>query len=194
MRESSPSSTVLSGGRRENFSIDLRASSRKSSSGISRRAMPTRLKRSGSAASWARLYSAGSSLRCARSPVTPKIVSVVAGTGSRSSPSISGFSPSAWGSGLTSTAISGLLHLLDRVAAELVAQRGKDASGVVALVAAVEAGVERGGERRRRDRHLDPVVHHPAALAGVVHVALEALEVVALLLEGELGQLAQPGT
>src|SRR3954453_20642772 len=185
MRPSRPSSTVASGSRRENFSIAALAMSRNSSSGISRRAMPTRLKRSGSAPSWARLYSAGSSLRWARSPVTPKIVSVVAGTGSRSSPSISGFSPMDFGSGLTSTAISGLLHLLDRVAAELVAQRREHARGVVALVARVEAGVERGRERRGRHGHLDAVVHHPAPLAGVVDVALQALEVVALLVEGE---------
>src|SRR3954451_17774320 len=193
MRPSRPSSTVASASRREYFSIAALAMARNSSSGISQREMPTRLKRSGSAPSWARLYSAGSSLRCARSPVTPKIVSVVAGTGSRSSPSISGFSPSAWGSGLTSTAISGLLDLLDRVAAELVAQRGQDAGGVVTLLARVEARVERGGERGRRDRHLDPVGHHPAALAGVVDVALQALEVVALLVERQLGELAQPG-
>src|SRR3954452_12728044 len=193
MRPSRPSSTVASGSRRENFSIAALAMSRNSSSGISRRAMPTRLKRSGSAPSWARLYSAGSSLRWARSPVTPKIVRVVAGTGRRSSPSISGFSPSDLGSGLTSTAISGLLDLLHRVSAELVAQGGQDAGRVVAFVARVEAGKERGGERGRRDRHLDPVGHHPAALAGVVDVAAQALEVVALLVERALGELAQPG-
>src|SRR3954447_22102320 len=183
MRPSRPSSTVASVSRREYFSIALRARSRNSSSGISRRATPIRLKRSGSAPSWARLYSAGSSLRWARSPVAPKMVSVVAGTGSRSSPSISGFSAIACGSVLMSTAISGLLDLLHCVAAELVAQRGEHAGRVVAFLAAIEAGKEAGGERRRRHRHLDAVGHHPATLARVVHVALEAAELVALLLE-----------
>src|SRR4051794_10802217 len=159
---------------------------------MSRRATPIRLKRSGSAPSWARLYSAGSSLRWARSPVAPKIVSVVAGTGSRSSPSISGFSVCARGSGLMSTAISGLLDLLHRVAAELVAQRGEHAGRIVALLARVEAGVEGGGQRGRRHGHLDAVGHHPAALARIVDVALQAAELVALLLEGALGELAQP--
>src|SRR6478609_723470 len=193
MRPSRPSSTVGSGGRRENFSIAPLAIARNSSVGISRRATPIRLKRSGSAPSWARLYSAGRSLRWARSPVAPKIVSVVAGTGSRSRPSIRGLSPIALGSGLTSTAISGLLDLLHRVAAELVAQGGEHAGRVVAFLARVEAREQRGRQRRRRDRHVDAVVHHPAALAGVVDVALQAPEVVALLLEGQLGELAQPG-
>ena len=49
---------------------------------------PTRWKRSGSAPSWARLYSAGSSLRRARSPVAPKMTSVVGATGRRSRPAV----------------------------------------------------------------------------------------------------------
>ena len=70
-----------SGRRREKRSIDSRAMSRKSSSSWSRRATPIISNRSGSAPSCARLYSAGSSLRWARSPVAPKMTSAVGRTG-----------------------------------------------------------------------------------------------------------------
>ena len=66
--------------------------SRNSSCSCSRRATPTSSNRSGSAPSCARLYSAGRSLRCARSPVAPNITSAVGRTGSRSNPAISGLS------------------------------------------------------------------------------------------------------
>jgi hypothetical protein len=95
MLEMSPSSTSGSGLVREKRSIEFRASSRKASSLYSERATPTNSKRSGKVPSWARLYSAGSSLRCARSPVAPKIVIVVGCTGIRSSPGTSGLVPGA---------------------------------------------------------------------------------------------------
>src|SRR5215210_5190118 len=187
---SSPLRTSASGSRRENCRIDLRVSSRKSSAPFSRRATPTSLKRSGSAPSCARLYSAGSSLRCARSPVAPKITSVVGGTGSRSRPSVSGFSPAAE---RVSTAIrSAPGRALDRVAAELVAQRRQHPVRVVALPARVEARVQRGGDDRRRDVVVDRVDDRPTALARVGDMSPQALEVVALRGERVLGQLAQP--
>src|SRR3954462_14571836 len=84
--------TASSGERREYWRTALIAMSRNSSSVISLREIPTRLKRSGSAPSCARLYSAGSSLRLARSPVAPKIARFVGWTGRRSRPSARGLS------------------------------------------------------------------------------------------------------
>src|SRR6476469_9017136 len=114
---------------------------------------------------------AGSSLRLARSPVAPKIVSVVGWTGSRSRPSVSGLS-----------AIRSLLH---GVAAELRAQRREHLAGELAVAARVEAGVERGAEHRHGHVLGHAVLERPAALAGVRGVGIEVGEVVALLLEGQ---------
>ena len=64
---------------------------------------------------------------------------------------------------------------------------------VVALAARVEARVQRGRDHRRGHVVVDRVDDRPAALARVRDVAAQALEVVALLLERPLGELAQPG-
>src|SRR4051795_9019006 len=78
------------------------------------------------------------------------------------------------------------------MAAELGPQRRVDLGGVVALTARLEAGEQRGRQRRLRDAALDGVLERPPALAAVLDVGLEALEVVALLLEGARGQRVQP--
>src|SRR3954447_3867497 len=137
---------------------------------------------------------AGSSLRRARSPVAPKMTSVVPGTGRRSRPSTSGFedSISAWRCWATanSTTSGGSL---DGVPAELVAQRGEHLVREPAVAAGVEARVEGGGDHGRRDVVVDRVDDRPAALAGVRDMGAQVLEVVALGLEGALGELTQPG-
>src|SRR4051794_29201825 len=81
---------------------------------------------------------------------------------------------------------------LDGVAAELVAQGGEHTRGVVAVLPRVEAREQGRGEGRHGYVVVDRVLDRPAALAGVRHVAADALEVVALLVERPLGQLAQP--
>src|SRR5918994_4441401 len=132
---------------------------------------------------------AGSSLRAARSPVPPKITSLVGWTGSRSSPSTSGFS--SW------TTATGLLRVRlllrrrvggdHRVAAELVAQRGVHLGSERALTARREAFVERRRDHRGRNAPVDRVLDRPAALAGVLHIGSDIRELVALLLEGARG-------
>src|SRR5215469_10234406 len=58
---------------RENFRAASSSSVLKTSSVLSRRAKPTTLRPGGRSPSAARLYKAGTSLRCVRSPVAPKI-------------------------------------------------------------------------------------------------------------------------
>ena len=64
---------------------------------------------------------------------------------------------------------------LDGMAAELVAQRGEHAVGEVAVAARAKARVQRGGDHRRRDVVGGRVLDRPAALAGVLGVALDRL-------------------
>src|SRR4051812_13610922 len=78
------------------------------------------------------------------------------------------------------------------MAAELVAQRGVHLRGERVLPARAEALVERRGDDRRRDALVDRVLDRPAALAGVLDVRLEVLQVVALQLERARGELAEP--
>src|SRR5918999_6264525 len=102
---------------------------------------------------------AGWSLRWARSPVPPKITSVVGWTGRRSRPSISGL-------GCCSTAATALLLRVGLrlgrrvgrpggVAAELVAERRVHLRGECVLAPRREALEQRGGDHRRRDAPLD---------------------------------------
>src|ERR687887_51277 len=161
---------------------------------MSERDTAIRLKRSGSAPSCARLYIAGSSLRCARSPVPPKITSVVGCTGRRSSPSTSGFSCSTTATGLLRVrlALSRGICCDHRVAAELIAQSGVHLGGEVAHVARAESLVQRGGDDRHGHALVDRVLDRPAALAGVLDVGRDRCELVALLLEGTGEELAEP--
>src|SRR4051812_11778077 len=164
---------------------------------MSLRETPMRLKRSGSAPSWARLYSAGSSLRLARSPVPPKMTSVVGWTGSRSRPSTSGFSGAAVVGVTPCLRPVGALEtdaghpgrrssvgpLLHGVAAELRAQRREHLARELAVVARVEARVERARQHGHRHVLGHPVLERPAALARVGGVRVQRGEVVALQLE-----------
>src|SRR5215211_1929495 len=137
---------------------------------------------------------AGSSLRLARSPVAPKMTSVVGWTGRRSRPSTSGFSSVRVAIPLLRVRLDlgrGVVRLY-RVAAELVAQSGIDLGGEVAHAPRGEALVQRGRDDRRGHPPLDRVLDRPAALARVLDIGLEPAEVVALLLERPRGELAQP--
>src|SRR5215207_2257919 len=123
------------------------------------------------------------------------MTSVVGWTGSRSSPSTSGFFSWTTATGLLRVRLPlrGWVRGLDRVPAELVAQRRVDRGREGVLATRGEALVQGGGDHRRGDALVDCVLHGPAPLAGVLHPRLEPLEVVALHLEGACGQLAQPG-
>src|SRR3954470_21425 len=116
---------------------------------------------------------AGISLRIVRSPEAPKMTSTH-GSGVRRSwsPSSSGFC--CWGSSVTAIGLRSRLH---RMAAELVAQRRVHLRRVALLLARREAREERGRDHRRGDALVDRLQHGPAALAGVLDVALDALEV-----------------
>src|SRR4051794_34666510 len=131
------------------------------------------------------------------------MTSVVGWTGSRSRPSTSGFSKSAVWPRTVAIRLFGVrrLHLrrvgrlrlaLDRVATELVAQRGVDLRRERVLAARREALVERRRDDRCRDALVDRILDRPAALAGVLDVGLERLEVIALELERARGELVEP--
>ena len=123
--------------------------------------------------------------------MAPKITSVVGATGRRSSPRRAGSRRSV---GLDRRAHRALIFAarLHRVAAELVAQRREHAVGEVAVAARAQARVERGGDHRRRHVVGGRVLDRPAALAGVLGVALDRSEVVAVGFERARGQFAQP--
>src|SRR5712691_3696873 len=97
------------------------------------------------------------SVRWARSPEPPKMT-IVEGSGMRESRS-----PSR--SGLSVEVASFLLFLLDGVAAELIAERGRDLHRVAVLLPRYEAREERVSD----GRHWNPVAHGldhgPATLA-----------------------------
>src|SRR6266542_1560904 len=83
------------------------------------------------------------------------------------------------------------LHLM---AAELVAEGGGDLQRESVLLARGEAREQRMGERGHRHAVIDRLMDRPAPLAGVLDVALDPLELVALGLERALGELEQPRT
>src|SRR6185437_1949014 len=83
-------------------------------------------------------------------------------------------------------------HGVDGVAAELVAQSREHAVAEVAVAARAQARVERGGDHGRRHVVGGRVLDRPAPLAGVLGVALERFQVVAVLFEGACRQFAQP--
>src|ERR1019366_1495374 len=177
--------TASSGGRREKCTTPSFAKSRYASSVRSPRPMPTTAKRGGSRPSTCRLYSAGSSLRCARSPVPPKITSV---TGSAAS----GCARPALKRSNSDSDIVLRVRFLHGVSAELVAQRGEHALAERVVAARSEACEERRGQRGHRHRAIDPLVERPASFAGVLDVRLERLEL-GILLEGARRQFEEPG-
>src|SRR4028119_1974378 len=82
-------------------------------------------------------------------------------------------------------------RLLDGVAAELAAKRGEHLHGEGVVLARGEAGEEGAGDGVDRDALLYRLHYRPAALAGVLNVAADAVEV-RVLREGVLGELQEP--
>src|SRR6266576_1840959 len=166
--------------------------SRNSSSVSGLRAMPTTAKRSGSSRRKASEYSAGNSLRFVRSPDAPKMTRMQ-GSGIRRScsPSSSGFS---WVVATLARVFAGLgaLERADRVAAELLPQRGGDARGELDLVTRGEAREERSRDHRRGHVLVDRLGDRPATRAGILHVRRDVLELRAVLLERRVQKLQQP--
>ena len=129
--------------------------------------------------------------------MAPKITSVVGWTGTRSSPSTSGLSSLDGASLLLDgrhLQAPDLLRLLHGVAAELVPQRSQDLCAVRLVLSRREACHQRQRDHRRGHVLVDRVEHGPPALARVLHVAAQPREVVALLRERALGQLAAATT
>ena len=104
------------------------------------------------------------------------------GRGRTCSPSSSGFS--------CSTTVNSPPS--DRVPAELVAQRRVHLRGERLLLARGEPRVERGRDHRHGHVLVDRLEDRPAPLARVLDVALDPLELRALLLEGRVQQVEQP--
>src|SRR5438105_4756595 len=124
------------------------------------------------------------SFRRVRSPDAPKM------TTAHASPARSSTRPFRRGFCTLTLASSCLLH---GVSAELVAKGGDDAQPERIVLARCEAGEERRGHRRRRDRVLDALLDGPASFAGVVDVCLEPREL-RILRERALGELEEPRT
>ena len=76
--------------------------------------------------------------------------------------------------------------------AELLAHGGQDLFGEGVVLARAEAGVERGGQHLGRDGLLDCRLDRLAALAGILDVTGEFLEV-RILGERDRGQIEEPG-
>src|ERR671936_765980 len=115
------------------------------------------------------------------------------GSGVRRScrPSSSGFS---WVVATLAGVVSGLrlFQRADGMAAELLAQRGGDLRGELDLVARLEPGEQRRGEHGRRHVLVDRLVDRPAALAGILDVGRDVVELRAVLLERGMEKLQQP--
>src|SRR3954452_14691527 len=177
-----------SGAVRPNSRCAPAARSRKSSSVISLREVPTILKVSGMSPSSMRWNIPGRSLRRARSPLAPKsTMTWSSGVGIAS----------AWGpaasravgppKGASDSATGRAIHM----AAELLAHRREDLAGEVRLPARFEALEERGGEHAGGHALLDRRLDRPPALTRVGHVAGEALEL-RRLREGGGEKVEQP--
>src|ERR1700730_11440281 len=169
-----------SSARRENRLTPSFANARYAASVIAVRPVPTAAKRGGNSPSRCKLYSAGSSFRCARSPAPPKMTSV---TGSRA---IGGVCPTA----SCSKSDSGIL--LHRVAAELVAKRREHPFGERIVLARAKAGEKRRRQHRQRHGAIDPFMQRPPALARVFDVALQRGEF-PVFRQRARGELEQPG-
>jgi hypothetical protein len=85
-----------------------------------------------------------------------------------------------------------LRRALDRVPAELVAQRRQHAVGEVAVAAGAKALIERRGDHRCRHVVGGGVLDRPATLARVLGVALDRFQSIAVRLECAGRQFAQP--
>src|SRR5947209_15460866 len=108
------------------------------------------------------------SLRRVRSPEAPKMTMVHgSGVRARRMPRRRGFSA------VTAAAMRLLLHSLHGVAAEFVAQGGDDLGAEVLFLARDEALQQRDRDDGRRHVMVDGVLHRPASLARILHVALD---------------------
>src|SRR6478672_4592700 len=161
---------------RENCCTASFMRSRKSSSLSSVRATPTIMNFSGRSRRKASEYSAGKSLRFVRSPEAPKMARMH-GSGVRRScsPSRSGFS---WVVATLAGVFAGLraLERVNGMAAELLAQRSRNARGELDLVAGREAREQRRRDHGRWDVLVDRLRDRPAPFAGVLDVRRNVLQ------------------
>src|SRR4051812_37296808 len=81
---------------------------------------------------------------------------------------------------------------LDRVAAELVPQGGEDLGPVGVGLARAEPRQQRERDDRGGDVVVDGVLDGPTALAGVLDIALDVFEILAVGLERATGELEEP--
>src|SRR6185436_6515189 len=124
--------------------------------------------------SW-RLYKAGSSLRCARSPPPPKMTKV---TGSAAAAE---GSPADNCSTIEETGVDvSDIALLHGVPAKLIAHRSEHAFGEWVALTRSEAREQGGRQRRQRHAALDPFLERPPPLAGVSDVPFELRQIVIL--------------
>src|SRR5215210_5619261 len=157
------------------------------------REMPTTANSSGSLLWATRSYRAGTSLRAVKSPEAPKIT-MTPGSGTRGSRCSSR-------STFCRTCVSAIVGLFllfcsgffDRVPAEFAAKGGYDLHGEGVILAGGEAGEEGARYGVRRYVFFYGFEDGPAALAGVLDVAADAVQV-GVLLEGALGELEEPAT
>src|ERR1700688_2158234 len=156
---------------------------RNSSSLIGERLTPTTANSSGRKLAAARLYSAGMSLRLARSPEAPKITSAHGGAGWRSAWACAGGCDWAGcdiGSPLLATSPGLAARRALQVAAELLAHGGEHLLAEGVLLARAEAREQRRREHVGRHRFLERGGDRPAPLPRIVDEAGVAGEVRAL--------------
>src|SRR3954465_10394090 len=148
---------------------------------------PTTPNAAGRCAPSARLYRAGSSFLWARSPLAPKTTTAQgSGDDSARSPGRSGFGTSSC------SGEYGISALLDRVAAELVAEGGLDLGGEGLLLAGGEPAEERQRDHRSRNVLVHRRLDRPATFAAVLDISLDRLQA-RVLLEGVGEKIEQPG-
>src|ERR671920_2126650 len=158
---------------------------------ISVRETPTTANSSGNLLWAARSYKAGTSLREVRSPDAPKIT-MTPGSGTRGSLCSSRRM-------FCRTCVSAIVSLLllfcgcffDRVSTELATQGCYDLHGEGILLAGGEAGEEGACDGVRWYVLFYGFEDGPPALAGVLDVAADGIQV-GVLLEGGLGELEEP--
>src|SRR5205085_8760230 len=128
------------------------------------RPTPTMDVRGGSNPSRWRLYSAGSSLRCARSPAPPKMTTV---TGSAATGGVSATARRSNSDGVSA------IVLLHAMAAELVAERGKQPFGERVRIARRESREDRCGQYGHRGGTPGRRVERPPPSARILALRFE---------------------
>src|SRR4051812_43572790 len=89
------------------------------------------------------------------------------------------------------TMVTGSIMRSDRVASELVAERGQHPLPERIVVAGSEAREQRRRQRRERHRAIETFLQRPSPLPGVLDVRLEMREL-GILRERARGELEQP--